>query len=391
MNQSTLLAAPVPLLAASSVAAPRVKYRFAFRGSGAEYFRIWIVNLLLTIVTLGVFSAWAKVRRLRYFYGNTVLDDHAFDYHARPAAILKGRLIVFGAYVLFLIGMQVYQPLLFALIPLAIVGIPWILLRSRRFQLRMTSWRNLRFDFGGRYAGALWAYTGWHLIAMGLFAVVWLARPTPLLFGLTFLAVSLLYPFWVHQRVRYSIDHASYGRECFAFSASAGRFYSFCFATAVMSIAAYMMFSYLFVSHSALGDSMHPAEPLGGFELVIRSGPRGWLILMLAAVAGFAIAAFYKAKLLNISFGGARIGRGHLRSELEVSRLAWINVTNLLGIVVTFGAFYPWAKVRLVRYQVEHMYLDTEGRFADFLASPQPETSALGEEAGDFFDMDLGL
>jgi uncharacterized membrane protein YjgN (DUF898 family) len=140
-----------------------------------------------------------------------------------------------------------------------------------------------------------------------------------------------------------------------------------------------------------LGDSMHPAEPLGGFELVIRSGPRGWLILMLAAVAGFAIAAFYKANLLNISLGGARIGRGHLRSELEVSRLAWINVTNLLGIVVTLGAFYPWAKVRLVRYQVEHMYLDSDGRFADFLASSQPETSALGEEAGDFFDVDLGL
>jgi uncharacterized membrane protein YjgN (DUF898 family) len=391
MNQSILLASPVPLLAAASGASARVKHRFDFRGSGAEYFRIWIVNLLLTIVTLGVFSAWAKIRRLRYFYGNTVLDDHAFDYHARPAAILKGRLIVFGAYVLFLVGMQVYQPLLFALIPLAIVGVPWILLCSRRFQLRMTSWRNLRFDFGGGYAGALSAYTGWHLIAAGLFAAVWMTRPTPFLIGLTFLAVSLLYPFWVHQRVRYSIDHASYGRERFSFSASAGQFYGFWFATAAMSIAAYLLFSYLFLSHSALRDAMHLDEPLGGVDLVMRSGPVGWLILMLAAVTGFAIAAFYRAKLLNTSFGGARVGLGYLRSELEVSRLAWINVTNLLGIVATLGVFYPWAKVRLVRYQVENMYLDSDGRFADFLASSQPETSALGEEAGDFFDVDLGV
>jgi uncharacterized membrane protein YjgN (DUF898 family) len=38
---------------------------FEFRATGSEYFRIWIVNLLLTLVTLGVYSPWAKVRRLR--------------------------------------------------------------------------------------------------------------------------------------------------------------------------------------------------------------------------------------------------------------------------------------------------------------------------------------
>lgn len=36
-----------------------------FTGTGAEYFGIWIVNLLLTIVTLGIYSSWAKVRRLQ--------------------------------------------------------------------------------------------------------------------------------------------------------------------------------------------------------------------------------------------------------------------------------------------------------------------------------------
>lgn len=38
-----------------------------FSATGSEYFRIWIVNLLLSIVTLGIYSAWAKVRRNRYF------------------------------------------------------------------------------------------------------------------------------------------------------------------------------------------------------------------------------------------------------------------------------------------------------------------------------------
>jgi uncharacterized membrane protein YjgN (DUF898 family) len=67
--------------------------RMTFTGSGKEYFGVWIVNILLTIVTFGVYSAWAKVRRNRYFYGNTKLLDRGFDYHAKPLQILKGRAI----------------------------------------------------------------------------------------------------------------------------------------------------------------------------------------------------------------------------------------------------------------------------------------------------------
>ena len=54
--------------------------QFTFTGTAREYFGIWIVNVLLTIVTLGIYSAWAKVRRQRYFYGNTRLDGVPFEY-----------------------------------------------------------------------------------------------------------------------------------------------------------------------------------------------------------------------------------------------------------------------------------------------------------------------
>ena len=64
-----------------------------FTGNGGEYFRIWIVNLALTILTLGIYSAWAKVRRLQYFYRNTAIAGASFDYHGDPKVILKGRVI----------------------------------------------------------------------------------------------------------------------------------------------------------------------------------------------------------------------------------------------------------------------------------------------------------
>ena len=68
-----------------------------FTGSGGEYFRIWIVNVALTVLTLGIYAAWAKVRTRRYFYANTVLDGQPFDYLARPGAIFRGYMIVGGA------------------------------------------------------------------------------------------------------------------------------------------------------------------------------------------------------------------------------------------------------------------------------------------------------
>jgi Bacterial protein of unknown function (DUF898) len=40
---------------------------FRFTGAGGEYFRIWIVNVMLSVVTFGIYSAWAKARRLQYF------------------------------------------------------------------------------------------------------------------------------------------------------------------------------------------------------------------------------------------------------------------------------------------------------------------------------------
>ena len=50
-----------------------------FSGSAREYFRIWIVNLCLTLLTAGIFSAWAKVRKKRYYYSHTTLMGLLFN------------------------------------------------------------------------------------------------------------------------------------------------------------------------------------------------------------------------------------------------------------------------------------------------------------------------
>ena len=67
---------------------------FEFTGKAKEFFGIWLSNLLLSILTLGIYSAWAKVRRRRFFLGHTLIGGHRFDYHADPKVILKGRAVV---------------------------------------------------------------------------------------------------------------------------------------------------------------------------------------------------------------------------------------------------------------------------------------------------------
>ncbi len=117
-----------------STARAEQTYPFVFTGSAAEYFRIWIVNVFLTVITLGVYNAWAKVRTRRYFYAHTTLDGYAFDYLANPVAILKGNLIIAAGLVLFLIAQQ-FAPELNGVVVLGFYAIVLYLIYKSRDRL----------------------------------------------------------------------------------------------------------------------------------------------------------------------------------------------------------------------------------------------------------------
>src|SRR4051812_35178889 len=138
--------------------------RFEFSATGGEYFRIWIVNLLLTILTLGIYSAWAKVRKLRYFYGSTKLAGSSFEYHGKPIQILKGRMIASVFIVPYLVLHSLKPLYAIPFIVLFVLATPFLVVKSRRFQSRMTSWRNIRFGFIGTYGEAAKVYLGMLLL-----------------------------------------------------------------------------------------------------------------------------------------------------------------------------------------------------------------------------------
>ncbi|MEZ5457859.1 MAG: YjgN family protein [Steroidobacteraceae bacterium] len=337
---------------------------FEFRATGAEYFRIWIVNLLLTIVTIGIYSAWAKVRRLRYFYGSTLLDGASFEYHGKPLAILKGRLITVGAYAIFALLTQFFPLLGLLALPVVAFGVPWVIAKARLFQMRMSSYRGLRFNFHGRYGGALAAYVGWAIVAV--------------------FTLYLAAPLWVWKRVNYLLGNTSYANESFRFTTPRGRFFAFGYAAAGMLLGGVLLAGFgAGVAGAQAINATDPGEAL-------RSGAF-WAVLIPFLIVFLLVGAYYQRSLLNASFGGLEIGPHRLRSTLRTAPLAGLYLKNLVLLVVTLGVYYPWAKVALLRYQIENLSVEAEGGLDAFAASAADGTDALAEEVGDFFDVDFGL
>ncbi|HHL5868889.1 TPA: DUF898 family protein [Escherichia coli] len=55
-------------------------HSFVFHGTGERYFLICVVNLLLTIITLGIYLPWALMKCKRYLYANMEVNGQRFSY-----------------------------------------------------------------------------------------------------------------------------------------------------------------------------------------------------------------------------------------------------------------------------------------------------------------------
>jgi len=352
-----------------------------FRGDGSEYFRIWIVNLLLTILTLGIFSAWAKVRRLRYFYGSTLLDGTSFEYHGRPLAILKGRLIAVVAY-LALIAAAYFSPIAYAVMMILLVlGIPWIIVKARLFQSRMSSWRGIRFDFTGTWVGAFVAYVGWSLLGV--------------------ITLSALWPMGVWKQAKFQIDNTRFGATPFRHEGRLGPFYAFCYGAFGMAMG--LVFGMAILAGIVVAILVGLGIPLGAMPqpagetatpqeaMATLLNLQTVLILLLYAVVFVVVGAYMKARALNNTVGVSTLGPHALYCRLGARKLMGIQLTNLLGMLCTLGLFYPWARMRVLRYQLTNTGVAVSGSLDGFIGEARADAQAAAQEVGEFFDIDFGF
>jgi uncharacterized membrane protein YjgN (DUF898 family) len=346
-----------------STSATVIEHRFEFSGDAKEYFRIWIVNLALSIVTLGVYSAWAKVRTQRYFYSNTRLAGATFDYQAQPLAILKGRaiaLVLFGGYAL---AGQFSVKLQLGLAALIAVLAPWLIVRGAAFRARYSAWRGINFRFVPDYGEAYIR-----------FLAIYIFLP---------LTMGLIYPFIKAKQKAFLVEHHRYGGVAFKFGAKPGQFYTpYILAAVAMfgwGLLSVMLMSALF-SHMGPRDPDNPQMPIMMFAPVIF------------IYAGyFAVFAFLAAALANLIYNHIDVGGNRLRSTLVGARVLWIYFSNTLAILASVGLLIPWAMIRLARYRAECLTLLQAGDLDAFVASAQSDVGATGSEMDGLFDIDIGV
>ncbi|HZV99681.1 MAG TPA: YjgN family protein [Methylophilaceae bacterium] len=333
---------------------------FGFTGYGGEYFRIWIVNIVLTVLTLGIYSAWAKVRRLQYFYRNSWVQSANFDYHANPLAILKGRVFAVVLFMAYNFSIK-FSPLLGAAIGILIALVmPLLLLKSFRFRALNSSYCGLRFGF---ISTKRRAYKTFLLL--------------PVLTGLT---LYLLAPF-THQRIKFfQHNNSRYGQTPFQFSAGAGAFYKLYGITFLLYLIA------IAVSGLIVGAGFKMASLNNAHALAISA-----FVAVLIVLSLLTIGPYFVSRLQNLVWNHTSLGGHRFESTLTARGLFWVQFTNFIAIICTLGLYKPFADIRLVRYRLQHMTMLAGGDLQTFVADVHQQVNATGEETAEIFDLDIAL
>ncbi len=329
-----------------------------FKGAGFEYFKIWIVNIFLTIITLGIYSAWAKVRNKQYFYGNTIVEGSSFHYTAKPIAILKGRLIAFAMFAVYS-GINQVNPLLGGVVFIILMSFfPWIIVRSLKFNARNSVFRNVRFNFDAKAKDAAIVFLLW-----------------PILIPLT---LGLIMPYIWYKQSKFFVNHSSYGTSSFEFSAGVKDYYKI-FLNIFLVLFGFAMVIFVLINVLGLTDSPELQQQIVPFFVPV---------MMLVYLFIFAYSA---TALSNLFFNATTIQAHGFNAKLQLPQMAWLYFSNTLGIVLTLGLFIPWAQVRIAKYRTSCLTLNMNGSLDNFVNDEQQQVSALGEQVGEVFDMDVSI
>jgi uncharacterized membrane protein YjgN (DUF898 family) len=347
--------------ATTAVAVAERTIRPEFTGTAGEYFRIWIVNLFFSLVTLGIYSAWAKVRKKKYFYGSTRLDGDSFDYFGRPKAILKGRIVAFVAFVVYVFAGELHPESRYVFWALAVLAMPWLVVRSLTFNARNSAYRGVRFHFNGTAKEAAGVYIGTLALAV--------------------VTAGLAYPLFAkRQKVFVASSHA-FGLSRFDCKLSAGSFFWVYFCAGLIT-------AVLFV----------PVIVLIGFEMRrLAQLPESlswlsWVLPVVATYASYAVSyAYLQARTSNLLWNGTTGPGFRFSSSLAASKLLWIYAGNIVAVACTAGLLIPWAVIRTLKYRLDNLAVAVEEGIVHEANPAFARVGATGQELGDFFNLDLGL
>ncbi len=320
-----------------------VPQRATFYGRGGTLFGIYLRNMLLSLLTLGIYYFWGKNRTRNYLVGQCEFDGDRFAWHGTGKELFLGTLKLLVVAVPFLIAVFVL-PVLWksvlaeALAQSAVAGVyfvlvPWAAVGARRYRMSRLSWRGIRFSFRGRWKDFFKLYVNGSLLMS--------------------LTLGLHYPYFQTKIRKFVAEHSYFGTMPFGFDGKGadlfGRFFlAIAGIITALGLAGAALFSAIqsasFFTHENLQTLI--VIVMGMATPVVAA-------LAVAAVAWFWFAAYRHRYLWNHTlFGPARF-----QSTMTAGKLFLQTFTNLLLLVLTLGLGFSWVTVRNAKFALANISL----------------------------------
>jgi len=370
-----------------------------FTGTGSEYFKIWIVNILLTIITMGFYIPWAKVRNRRYLYANTTVANRNFEYHATGLQLLLGFIIGLVLFIIYSFVTQIAPQFAGIFMIVFMLILPWLVWKSLMFNMKMTSFSNVHFSFQGKLGKSYKIFLGYPaLLFLVIFIIlggsIFLTKflllgdiiPEPIMMIggivlglLATLGYLYFFAFMKKATTEYTLSNSYYGQGKFDTEIETKKFFIILLKTMALAI----------VPIGLLVGIIMPILQGGmasGIEMMFVVAYFGFIFFMML-VASYAVSRerkyIYENTLLdnNITF----------ESTLRARDIAWVMISNFFLIMITLGLAFPWAKVRMAKLMLENTLVETSQGFDTFISTQEDNTSSIGDQIGDAFDVDVGV
>lgn len=342
---------------------------FNFTGDWREFLPIALTNLLLTIVTLGIYRFWAKARERRYLWSRSHFIDDAFEWTGTGKEMFVGFLIVMLVFIpmalLFTFGMEALilrgQVLAAGLLVLGLyVGFFYLVgvgsFRALRYRLSRTYWHGIR---GGSEDGG-WEYgRRWVLKMAG-----------------GFLPLGLLVPWAMTSLWNDRWSRMSFGQYSFETEAGADGLWARWLLIYLAPVIAFVVVALGLGAAAAAGEQ---AAAAAGFIVAFAGILLFYVAFLLLSLSYYA--AFYRQVAAATSVAG-------LHFEFGARTKDWLKLIlgNIGLVIVTLGIGFIFLGYRNWSFIVRHMEASGEVHLDTLLQSRAP---APGDAEGlaDAFDI----
>jgi len=316
-----------------------------------------------------------------------------------PQRILYGRTVVVFFYGLFLLfsdflGMYSIAGAIFLLFLLLL---PWLMRQAISFKLKNTSYRNISFHFTAKIRSFYLLFFGtFFLITLVIILLVPLAHSSApkvaVIYSiLLYIGLLVLTPLFYRSYKSLVINNAWYGTTPFKFNATKKEAISLFIKIGFWALLISLILGVISALAIEFGSNFFALNNLKSFA---KESSSAILITLLGTVIYLFSIGLYKgiidASLSNFIRNHTKLKDGEFQGTIHPLKLAWISASNAIIILFSLGLLYPWSRIRYLKYKIENSHFACKN-FDTFLSSGYEKSSPLGEEALDFFDIDIGF